>query len=215
MKTTCMIPVIIMMAAGVTLGQPADTAKTNYLGPAELPLLRNTRDLLRHSYGFTLAVNSMVLGGMAMIGVDLARGEFGAPGFIGFEIGFGGVEMSKYSPIALVRAKQNFRGLRDAWPDTVSYNEISRQICLAATLSEVSMACTFLGEAMIIIGGFETGDAGPILICTGVALGGVALGTSIATSVVTRMAQRALNTPAGSITLHAGASGVGVSYRLP
>jgi hypothetical protein len=211
-----LVALLLLVADTTLFAQPAKVQGGFAPGTQEELFLKETEGYLRGSFRFTTAFNVMVLTGAGLIGIDLLDGKSNALTFVGFEIGFAGVEMSKYSPVALVKARRSFMRLAPTWYDTASYQAVLKRIRLAEHLSKVSVISNFLGEGLILLGFFQQ-DEGMFrgLITAGVAFGIVSLGTSIGTTVATQMARVELGKAKGTVTLGAGTSGIGVAYRIP
>lgn len=196
--------------------QTGDTLHRFSISSQDAFFLNQTEGYLRGSFRFSNTYNIMVLGGIGLMAGDMIDGEMETLSVVGFEIGFAGVEISKYGPVPLVKARRSFEKLAPVWADTASYQLVLKRIRLAENLSKVSVISTFLGEGLVLLGFFQEDDkmfSG--LIAAGVACGVVALGTSIGTTVATQMARVELGRASGSIAITANASGVGVAYRLP
>jgi len=215
MKRSTFLILLGMASFGVS-GQQADTLVPAGPGSHDKVLLHQTEGYLQGSSRFTTAINTMVLGGAAIIGLDMLDSQMGIVSVIGFEIGFAGTEMSKYSPVALVKARRCFLQLRGSWPDQESYDLVLLLIRTAEIWSKVSVSCTFLCEGLLILGLVpEDERLAAIMIGTGIAAGFVAIGTQIGTTIATQRARLELGRAAGSLGFRAGGTGVGIVYTLP
>ena len=211
-----LLSVLFSLTACGAYAQSADTLKPRPFNDDEFEFLEKTEGYLRSGFRFTTAVNSMVIIGGGLFCADLIDGDLGGLGVVGFEIGFGGVEMSKFSPMALVKARRNFSELRQVWPDSVSYASIMSSIQLAENLSKVSVISVFLSEGLIVAGLMQQDmSLRRLMVGSGFVMGGLALGTSIATTVITQKTRIELGRSSGSIEFGAGTSGIGAFYRLP
>ena len=115
------------------------------------PLMSSLQSNLKGARTFNTVINCLEFIGIPFFVTGLAAQE-SVPTIISFALGFTGMEMSKYSPIPLTKARRDLVLLRPFWKNMDSYNMIYHQVSTAEKLSYASMALAFGAQAMFIIG---------------------------------------------------------------
>lgn len=196
-------------------------AQTNTLTPnqefswEERRLLSETAVTLTGSVIYNSIASSLVVAGTATFAIGLTRIKDTPVGAIGFVVGFGGGEMLKFSPVPLVKAHRNLLRLRHAWKDTVTFNEIYRNVNQAATCIKISVASTFIGETLIFLALVNHGNKGSnFLLGAGITVCSVAVCTNISAAILAQQARRKLGNAMDSFGFTIGRDGIGATYRF-
>gem|GEM_PF-2258714 len=165
---------------------------------------------------YNTIAGSLLVAGATTFTIGMLGTNDSPVSFIGFVVGFGGFEMLKFSPLPLVKAHDNLVLLWPAWKDTATFNTISKKVHQAATCIKVSVACTFVSEALLILAMVNSGNksAGFFLV-TGIATGATALGTSIVATILAQQARNKLGKAMGSFGFGTSRDGLSLVYRFP
>jgi hypothetical protein len=189
-----------------------DSADLKYNGSMWMHSLRSN---LRGAQVFNSVVNCLEIIGYPVFLSGITKYS-STVAFVGFSIGFPGMEMSKYSPVPLTKARRDLIRLRPFWKDTADYNRLNRQVTAAMRLSYASMALAFGAQAMVMIGIFSQEEsASANWIISGFVCAGVSLGLSVGTTVVTSVARKTLGKHGGTLGLNMNQNGIGAVYQIP
>jgi len=179
-----------------------------------LLLMNSFQKHLKGARAFNSIINGMELIGYPLFLVGITS-EYEALTIGGFGIGFSAMEMSKYSPVPLTKARRALLRLRPVWNDADNYNRLLRQVSAAAYLSYASMSFAFIAQGIFAIGVLTPGEYSNGWFISSYACAGLSLGLALASTVVTSKAIRTFR--GHGIILGASISGQGItaSLRLP
>ena len=137
-----------------------------------------------------------------------------APGLF---LSIGGIDLGKFSPIPMVKAKREIQKGLNYTAEDEKYQAALKKINTALALSTVSILTNIAGEVMLVVALFRdpSEPSGRNLAYAGLAFAGIGVATSVTSSAMISGARKALNTSAGTVGLSAGKDGLGVAYRLP
>lgn len=178
-------------------------------------LLRKCDGYLRGARNYTLAVNAFEIIGGSLFGIGLATetGGLTAPGFL---LGFGGMEMSKSTPIPLTKARRKLDLSAPLWKDTLDFFQLRQKVRTAETLGYATLVLTFAGQFVVILAALSHDNSTyTVLMASGIGLTIGSFLTGIATTVMTDLARVELGKSMGSIGVGVGSQGVGAVYKFP
>jgi len=135
---------------------------------------------------------------------------------VGFLIGFPGMEMSKYTPIPLTKAKKELIRLKPVWKDLASYSLLTQQVSAAKGLSYATMATAFIAEGMFLAGLFSPHPSSTNgWIISSSIFAGTSFCLAICTNIMTSMAWKTCSKHGNDIGLTLTKDGISAVYHLP
>jgi hypothetical protein len=97
---------------------------------------------LEGAWRFNAAVNALEISGTALIGIGMLANT-GAPAGLGIIIGLPAMEMAKFTPIPLIKARKELKLLRATGIDPEQIDRVFKPASCAEKLSYSSMALVF------------------------------------------------------------------------
>jgi hypothetical protein len=136
---------------------------------------------------------------------------------IGFMIGFGGMEMSKFIPVPLTKARRNLDMLTVTLKESPGYAKLYRDVSTAEILGYTTMALAFIAQGSVLAAAIadESNVTQTTLLWAGVGCTIASIGMSIATTVMISRARISLGKTGGSIGVGVVPDGIGAVYKLP
>jgi hypothetical protein len=216
-KITICLLVLSFLIAGIH-GYMQDTVNPQADSVRNKIIMRSCYSHLRGARTFNTVINCFEIAGASLFSVGLAK-EIGGLEAAGFLVGFGGMEMSKATPVPLTKARRELVMLHTSWKDTLEYNRIYHQVRTAESLSYAAMALVFSGEVLVglsaLFSDHSSIDFQTAILTMGVVCIGVSFGTSVGTTIMTGKAKTGFKKHFGSIGLGIGHQGIGAVYTLP
>jgi hypothetical protein len=135
----------------------------------------------------------------------------------GIPLAVTGIDMGKYSPIPIVKAKRVLEKGIAAGQDPARYSTAIHKLNAAIALSTISILSNVAAEVLGAIALFRDWDEpeGKALAYGCMVTGGIGIATSVASSVMVSNARKALYMTPSGIGLNSGKNGLGIVYRLP
>lgn len=185
--------------------------------PDSALLMQKLQKTLRGGQTFNSVINGLEIVGYPLFLIGLSNfNNASILALAGFEMGFPAMEMSKYSPIPLVKAEESLIRLKGYWKDRDQYTLLMEQVTSAKRLSFAAMSTAFISQALFIAGCFSPHSLweNPWMICSFIGAG-LSVGLAIATTIEISLARKTLGKHTGDLGLKMTNHGLGVVYRLP
>jgi hypothetical protein len=212
MKTKTLV--LIFLFFTVTVMKSFSQMESNDVKNNDSLLMNSFKRHLKGAMVFNTVINCLEITGTPFFAAGVIKNSDVMA--IGFLIGFPGMEMSKYTPIPLTKAKKELIRLKPVWRDPASYSLLTQQVSAAKGLSYATMATAFIAEGMFLAGLFSPH---PSTTNGWIVSSSICAGTSfclaICTTVMTSMAWKTYSKHTAAIELSLTDSGIGAIYHLP
>jgi hypothetical protein len=218
MKTVLFYQLVLVFSVVAGIGYSQDAITLKQEAADKEIILQSCDGYLKSAvqYSATVGCIEIIGGGLFAIGLSMQNDNesFIAVGFL---IGFGGMEMSKFIPVPLTKARRDLDLLRPSWKDSLEYIRIHQKVVAAETLGYTTMALAFAGQALVLAAAFsdQNNSTQTVLLATGITFAIASVGTCIGSTVMAQMARVDLGKSHGSIGLCIGPQGIGAVYKLP
>jgi hypothetical protein len=209
---------VLIFSVALNNGYSQDVVNQESEATKNEAILESCDGYLKGAVGYNAAVSCIEIigGGLLGIGVSMVN-DNEMPVAIGFLVGFGGMEMSKFVPIPLTKARRNLDLLGPFWKDSLEYARLHHKVVTAESLGYATMTLAFAGQALAFLGVVidQNSNARTALLACGISCAIASIGTSVGSAVTAQMARVDLRKSAGSIGVGIGPQGIGAVYKFP